>query len=362
MDSPHGRAVSWRVLFQMALVGTYTGLVKIAGAAKVVFTARAFGMSDGLDAYLIAFLLPSFIGDTLAGSLTSALVPTFIEVREVEGRGQAKTLYRNVLAAAGALLGVAAVVFGISARWIFHLLASSFDATKLSTTVSMFWIMLPMVPITAFGVTWRSILNAEGQFAIPALLPALTPLSSIVFLLRFGGTWGPYSLAAGTLVGSVLEMFFLALCMMFYGFPILPRWSGRNRALDQVIGQYGPVMAGVLLLGGAPLIDQAIAAMLGSGSVAALNYGTRLSVVLVAVGPSAVSTAILPHFSKLTVTADWAHIRHSLRSYALVILAAALPIIVVLMIFSEPLVRLFFQFFADVFRDALGSMRIQISA
>src|SRR5579883_750791 len=92
------RAVSPRVLLQMAMVGTYTGLVKVAGAAKVVFTARAFGVSDGFDAYLIAFLLPSFISDTLAGSLTMALVPTFIEVREIQGRDESKRLYRNVLA------------------------------------------------------------------------------------------------------------------------------------------------------------------------------------------------------------------------------------------------------------------------
>src|SRR5579871_5666761 len=146
-----GRAVSWRVLFQMATVGTYTGLVKVAGAAKVVFTARAFGMSDGLDAYLIAFLLPSFIADTLAGSLTSAFIPTFIEVRELEGRESAVRLYRNVLGAAAALLAMAALVFGLLAPWVLRVLASSFPAAKLALTVSMFWVMLPIIPFAAFS-------------------------------------------------------------------------------------------------------------------------------------------------------------------------------------------------------------------
>jgi putative peptidoglycan lipid II flippase len=207
----------------------------------------------------------------------------------------------------------------------------------------MFWIMLPIVPITAFTITWRSILNTEGRFALPAVLPSLQPLASIAFLLRFNQSWGVYSLAAGTVLGAALEAMVLAGIMAHRGFPIVPRWGGSTAALRQVAAQYGPVVAGVLLLGGAPLIDQSIAAMLASGSVAALNYGTRLSVVLVAIGPSAVATAILPHFSRLTVTADWAHIRHSLRSYALVILAVTLPVIVGLIIFSEPLVRIFFQ-------------------
>jgi putative peptidoglycan lipid II flippase len=337
------RAVSSRVLFQMATVGVYTGLVKIVGAAKVVFMARAFGMSDGLDAYLIAFLLPAFVCDTLAGSLNSALVPTFIQVRELEGAAAAYRLYRTVLAAGAGILAVAGIALAALAPWILRILASSFDPAKLALTCSLFWVMLPIVPFTAFAVTWRSMLNTEGRFAIPAMLPALTPLASIAFLLGFGHTWGVYSLAAGTLVGAATEAAILAVFVVRRGFPVIPRWCGRTWALDQVAAQYGPVIGGVLLLGGAPLIDQAIAGMLASGSVAALNYGTRLSTVLVAVGPSAVATAILPHFSKLTVSRDWMHVRHSLRSYAAVILGVTVPAIALLWIYSGPLVRLFFE-------------------
>ena len=343
MGSSHGRAISWRVLFQMVTVGAATGLVKVAGAAKVVFTARAFGMSSGLDAYLIAFLLPSFVGDTMAGSLISALLPTFVEVRVRDGEELAVRLYRSVLAASALLLTAAALLFGLLAPLIFRVLGSSFDSAKLSLTVSLFWIMLPIVPFTAFQSAWRSILNTEGHFAIPAFLPAMTPLSSIAFLLGFSRTWGVYSLAAGTVVGSALELVFLGACMRAIRFPIWPRWSGRTWAVDQVAAQYAPVIAGALLLGGAPLIDQSIAAMLASGSVAALNYGTRVATVLIAVGPTAVATAILPHFSKLIVTADWRNIRHSLRSYAAVILAVTLPVVALFIWFSEPLVRLFFE-------------------
>ncbi len=342
MSSPQGR-VSLRVLRQMLTVGSYTALVKLVGAAKVVFTARAFGMSDGLDAYLIAFLLPSFVCDTLAGSLQSALVPTFIEIRERDGRASSIRLYQTVLGASAAVLFFAAVLTGISAPLIFRLLASSFDAQKLALTQSLFWIMLPIVPVSAFGMTWRAMLNVEGRFAVPAMIPAVTPIAALIFLLAFGRTWGVYSLAAGTLAGGTLEAILLSISMLARGFPILPIWQGRSAALHQVVTQYTPVVAGILLLGGAPLIDQAIAGMLMSGSVAALSYGTRLSTVLIAIGPTAVATAILPHFSKLTVTADWTNIRHSLRSYAIVILVVSVPVVAVLIFFSEPIVRLFFQ-------------------
>ena len=343
MPSLRPRAVSWRVLFQMLTVGASTGLVKMAGAAKVVTTARAFGTSDGLDAYLVAFLLPAFVCDTLAGSLTSSLVPTFIEVRELQGRDAAIRLYRSVLAAGTGLLAAAALLVGVFAPWIFRLLASSFDRNKIALTCSLFWVMLPTVPLSAMSTAWRAILNTEGRFALPAMLPALTPVASIALLFAFGRTWGVYTLALGTLAGGLAEVALLAVAMLRRGHPILPRWYGRDRALDQVMAQYLPVVASILLLGGSPLIDQSIAAMLSSGSVAALSYGTRVSAVLIAMGPGAVATAILPHFSRLTVNPDWDHLRHSLRSYAGIILAVTLPVVALLILFSEPMVRLFFE-------------------
>jgi putative peptidoglycan lipid II flippase len=343
MFSLRPRAVSWRVLLQMLTVGASTGLVKIAAAAKVVATARAFGTSDGLDAYLVAFLLPAFVCDTLAGSLTSSLVPTFIEVRELQGGDAAMRLYRSVLAAGTGLLAAAAILVGVFSPWIFRLLASSFSHEKIALTCSLFWVMLPTVPLSAMSTAWRAILNTEGNFALPGILPALTPLTSITLLFAFGRTWGVYALAVGTLAGGLAEVALLAIAMMRRGHPILPRWYGRDRALDQVIAQYAPVVASIFLLGGSPLIDQSIAAMLGSGSVAALSYGTRVSAVLIAMGPSAVATAILPHFSRLTVNPDWNHLRHSLRSYAAIILAVTVPAVVLLMLFSEPMVRLFFE-------------------
>ncbi len=333
MSAIRGRGVSGRVLLQMVTVGTYTALVKGTGAFKIILTARAFGMSDGLDAYLIAFLLPSFVSDTLGGALSSALVPTFIEVRERQGLEAARRLYRGVLMAAVGLLVLVGLVLVLLGPWVFWPLASHFDAPKLALTYSLFRIMSPIVPLSALNMIWCSLLNTEGRFAFPAAVPAVTPIVSILFLLRFGHELGVYALAAGTLVGGVTEVIVLGAGMHRLGFPILPRWEGRTPALNQVFKQYGPVIAGVLLMGGVPLIDQSIAAMLASGSVAALNYGTRLTSVLLAIGPAAVATAILPHFSKLMVSEDPNHARHSLRSYAAIILSVTLPAIGLLIFF-----------------------------
>jgi putative peptidoglycan lipid II flippase len=337
------RGISGRVLFHMATVGVCTFLVKVAGLAKVVLTARAFGMSDAQDAYLIAFLLPSFVTDTLTGSLASALVPTFIEVREKQGRAAAIRLYSSVLAAAAGLLAVVALLLVPLAPWALRLLGSGFEAPKLALTVSLFLVMLATLPLSALAMTWRAILNSEDRYIVAAVANVATPLVSVFFLLRFGQDWGVHSLAVGTLIGSAIETLILAVAVARRGFPVWPRWSGRTPELNLVLAQYAPLVAGTLLLGGAPLIDQAIAATLGSGNVAALQYGTRLFAVLGAIGPAAVATAILPHFSRLIAADESRAARRSLRGYASLILAVTVPVVALLIVFSPQLIRVIFE-------------------
>src|ERR1700693_6060250 len=111
-EAPKRRFTSWRMLADTVTVGGWTSVAKVTGAVKLILAARLFGAGDAMDAYLIAFLLPSFFIDMFAGPLDSALIPTLIEVREKRGKEAAEQLYRTTLGAAGVgvLFAVASVV------------------------------------------------------------------------------------------------------------------------------------------------------------------------------------------------------------------------------------------------------------
>ena len=57
------------------MVGVLATAAKLAGAAKVMVTARYFGAGDQLDAFVIAFLLPAFFTDIVAGSFCASFIP-----------------------------------------------------------------------------------------------------------------------------------------------------------------------------------------------------------------------------------------------------------------------------------------------
>jgi putative peptidoglycan lipid II flippase len=324
-------------------VGSWTAAVKLAGAAKIILAARLFGAGDAMDAYLIAFLVPSFFIDVLGGSLDSALIPSLIEVRQKQGRAAAEALYSSVLVSAGTALLIAALLAVAGAGWLVPVLGSGFAPAKLELTRQLLLLMIVVVPLNGLASTWRAVLNAEHQFAYAAAVPIVTPIASIAALLIGGKQYGVQALAMGTVVGGILECLLSGAGAKRAGYALLPRWSGVTTALRQVASQYGPLVAMTLVLSGSALIDQGMAGRLGSGSVAALSYGTRLLAVLIVIGPTAVGTAVLPHISAAAVSREPSAVRRALRTYGLLVLAIILPVTGALIYFSEPIIRILFQ-------------------
>ena len=336
-------STSWRMLADTATVGGWTTAVKVAGAIKVILAARLFGAGDAMDAFLIAFLLPAFFMDMLAGPLDSALIPALIDLRQKQPKAAAEALYSNVLAAAGAAFLVAALAAAAVSGLVLPLLAPSFTPDKLALTRQLLLMMIAVVPLSGLAATWRAVLNSEHQFAYSAAVPLITPVASIVALLAGGKHYGVMALAIATLTGGTLEAIAAGIGVQRAGYTMVPHWDGITASLRQVAHQYAPLVAVTLVMTGTSLVDQGMAARLGSGSVAALSYGTRLLGVLIVIGPTAVGTAVLPHLSAGAILGDPRVLGRSLRNYGLAILAITLPLTAGLMYFSEPIIRVVFQ-------------------
>lgn len=325
------------------VVAVFSGFAMLGSVARELVVAQWFGRSDALDAFLIAYLLPAFLVNVVAGSFGPAFVPTFIQVREQEGREGAQRLFSSVLVASVFLLGVVVLLLGALAPDYLPLVGSGFSAQKLLLTRRLLYVLLPFVAFSGLASIWASVLNAGERFALPALLPVLPPVSAIVFLLLAGKVWGIFALALGTMVGAGAQASLLGGKLRAQGMRLRLRWYGLDARLRQVAGQYGPALAGALLMGSTELVDQSMAAMLPPGSVAALNYGKKVISLMVVLGATPLGTAVLPYFSQMVADRDWAACRHTLKTYAGYILLISVPITAAVVAIAQPLVRLLFQ-------------------
>ena len=360
------RWLSWlqlstnRRIFSAAItVGVFTALVSVVTALKDVAIAHRFGTGDALDAFLMAYLLPSFAVNIIAGSFNSAVIPTYIQVRDRQGNLASQQLFSSVMMWSMALLLVVSVVLALSMHYILPMLASGFSPQKLELTQSLFFVLLPVIVISGIATIWSSVLNAWERFLIGALAPIMVPVAILASLLLFGNIWGIFSLAVGTVVGYVLQCILLAVALKKHHIHLFFRWHGVTPELKKIIGQYSPMVAGAFLMSSTGLVDQAMAAMLRHGSVATLNYGNKIVTFVVGLGAMAIGTAVLPHFSQMVANRDLSGIRHTLKIYTRLILIVTVPLTVILFFMSEYIVSVLFERGVFVRQDAQLAGKVQ---
>jgi putative peptidoglycan lipid II flippase len=352
-------SVNREILSATLAVGGMTAVVHIATAARDIILAYQFGTTDVLDAFLIAILLPSVAISIVAGSFASAFIPTYISVQLLEGHEAAKRVYQSLMIGTLILLTGLVTVLALTAPVIVPFLGSGFSPEKLAFTRSLLLMLLPVLVLKGVAAVWTAVLNASERFSVAAGIPILTPAMTIALLLVMGHLWGIYSLVIGTVGGAFVETAVLVWHLRRLGIPIIPHWSGWSPPIAEVTRQYGPMLAGAFLMSSTLLVDQAMAAMLGPGSVSTLNFGSKVVSFLLAVAATGLGTAVLPHFSRMVAQSDWLGVRHTLRTYVRLILLTTVPLTLLCIYLSEWLVQVIFERGAFTMADTQVVSQVQ---
>lgn len=336
-------SVNRKIFGAAVTVASFTALVKIAYVLQELAVAWKFGTGDDPDAFLVAFMLPTFLVYVVAESFHLALVPTYIKLREQEGLKAAQRLVSSTMIWSLSLLGCTTVLMITTAPLYLPLIARGFSPEKLALTEHLLYILAPLVILKGVVVIGRAVLNAGERFVFAAISPVVTPILAVIFLLLADKAWGIVPLAVGLLGGTVLEIILLATALKKQGIGLHLKWYGFDPHMRQVASQYAPMLVGTFLMGSTTLVDQSMAAMLPSGSVAALNYGSKVVAFPLYLAATALGIAVVPYFSQMIAQSDWVGVRHTLNRYLGLILAITVPLTIILIIFSKPLVQLLFQ-------------------
>lgn len=328
----------------MAVVGAGTLLGKALAMVKDMAVASYFGTSDAVDAFFIALAVPTFAINVVAGSLPVALLPVYIRVRDTRGLADASRLLSNILVVAAGLIASASLLLVLAAPTILPLAGATFSGEKLELTRNLFLLLLPAILLSGISGILAAVLNAHNRFWLAAVTPAFTAVMSISFLLTSASRWGIYALAIGLGAGYLAELLVLAWSLRRRR--LFARWDWapwRSLEVREVLAQYTPLAIGAAVMSSSPLIDQAMAAALGPRNVASLAYGSKVVAAGLGIGVTAVTTAIFPHFSTMVAAKDWAGVRQTLRTYSRVVLAGAVPVVVLVVVLSDSIIRALFE-------------------
>ncbi|HNO86483.1 MAG TPA: murein biosynthesis integral membrane protein MurJ, partial [Anaerolineales bacterium] len=328
-------------------------LGQLAGLARGVIVARAFGASPELDAFFAA----NRVSETLfllvaGGALGSAFIPMFtglLAKNENDSAWRLASAIGNAVTLTLSLLAVLVAVF--APQVVRYALAPglSSDPQLFALTISLLRIQLISAVLFGIGGLIVGILNAHQVFLIPALTPAFYQLGIIFGALVLAPTLGIYGLAWGVVIGSVL---YVALQT-----PTLAKLAARQPQLAtfhfslglhdanvrQVLMLMGPRLIGVAVVQLNFWVNTWLASQMASGSVTGLYYGFSLMLMAQAAIAQSVAIAAMPTFSAQHALGQTDEMRASLASSLRGVILLALPASVGLMLLRQPLISMLYQ-------------------
>jgi putative peptidoglycan lipid II flippase len=329
------------------LVALLTMVGKIVSFAKDALVADKLGTASELDAYMLVFGFFTFLGSVLGGGVPESFVPAYAELRERRGLRRAYRLGVQSAACHFAVLLTCGTLLALAAPWLVAWAAQGFPPAKQALAVSLLRGLVPFLLCFGLAQHLGAWLRAGKTFMLAASAPMLVPLGIVTALLLAGGSVSAWTLVSGTVWGAVAQLTVLLVAIARR----LPRrlswWRctlrHREPGLRVVLRNALPFLIGGVAFGSAVVVDQTMAAWLTAGSVAVLGYSDKLCAIVLAVTAGPASDVLFPHFAELAAQRDWSGLRRQLFTSAGIIVAAALPMTLVLCCFAPWIVSTLFE-------------------
>ena len=337
-------------------------MVRHAGAFGVATLAsRALGMvrdmviaalfaATATDAFFVAFTIPNVLRRLFGeGSLNAAVVPVYTEV-DLRGRDEAVRFARVLLGAWLLILVLVSIAGVIAAPLLVDAYAWGFrvDPDKYALTVLLARIMFPYILCMGLVALATGILNVHGRFFVPAFSPFLWNLAMIVCGLALApvmtdrGLPAVLSIAAGVVLGGVLQVLWQLPALKAAGRLVLPALDFGNRDLRKVFRLMVPMTLGFGVYQVNVLLSRLFASFLPEGSVSYLYYGMRVVDVPQAVFLLAIGAAVLPALSRAAAQERHEDLRRSYTGALSLSLYIAIPAAAAIVILAEPISSVLF--------------------
>ncbi len=327
----------------------------LLGFVREVVSARYFGTSVDMDAYLAAATIPTILFGVFNGALVSALVPAFSELvakgEEESAWRLGSTIFNGLLVA----LALLAAIGWLLAPAIVPLVAHGFAAQEMLETIDITRWLLPTIIATSLSGVVGSMLNAKHHFYAPAIGGAVINILTVVTVVLLAPRLGIYALVLGTILGlfaQLLVQFPVIVAAKMYRFAFDPRHPG----FAKIFAMLGPIVIGSAAGQMAFFFDRNFASTLTAGNIAGMNYSTKLVGFPQQIFAAAIATVIFPLFASQFARADFAGVRRSVVTGLRLVLLVTLPASIALVALARPIIATLFQ------RGAFGESATQLCA
>jgi putative peptidoglycan lipid II flippase len=319
-----------------------TLLSRPLGYVRVAIQAWLFGATAAMDAFVLAFSVPSMLQVVLlTGPLSGVLVPTLTAYRHDR---QALTRLFNSLFTLCIIAGV--IVAGVAA-WgaplLMHLAGPGLAPETHQIAALLFRLMLPMLVLQALLSVCKGALNAVEHYGAPEYAGAVFNIVMIAAPLLFAHRLGVVSLAVGASLGALVQLLLQLPFLAHYQIRYRPSLHFDVDVRPMIRLAQGAFLSTMITPLNA-LIDRALASLLFPGAIAALNYAFLLFLLPASLCVVPLSTVLLTDLADLYHRGEIAQVRQRTVSALRLALLLTIPVTVGGVLLAEPLTRLVYEY------------------
>ena len=344
---------------------------RLLGLARETAIGYYFPSKTSADPFYLAFRIPNFLRDMFGeGILSKAFITTFLATEAEDGEEAAWNLTNRIFNLAFLVL-IGIIVLGIIfAPVVVDVLArDNFDRnldnvehfgfdSKIELAVYLTQLMFPYLLFVSFAAIAMGLLNSKGRFGIPACASTFFNVSSVA--VGIGGYYlfplieiHPVTgMAIGVIVGGIAQFLIQVPSMYRVGYRYRPLLSLRDPRVLQVLHLIGPAVLGVAAVQ-VNLLTNTFFITSDSGWLTWITRAYRVMHLPIGIFGVAISTVALPQLAKLVAAGETENFRNALSYSLRLMLVLTIPAGIGLMVLSEPICRLLYEWGATLEEDTI---------
>ncbi|HMA96273.1 MAG TPA: murein biosynthesis integral membrane protein MurJ [Polyangiaceae bacterium] len=324
---------------------------RMLGLVRDQVIAASF-VAASTDAFFVAFTIPNVLRQLLAeGAVQNAALPVLERVRERSGETAARAAFAAMRGLSLLVLLVTTVIGIVFAGELVDLFAAGYrqHAGQFERTVTLTRWLFPYIFFMGTAALSVAALNVHRRFFVTAFAPGLLNIAFILAALVLPswlaaqGRDPILALAAGALLGGVLQVVAQWPSLRRIGYLTTPRLSFAEPAVKETLRRMGPVLIGI----GVYYIDVVLArrflSELDVGAQSYFGWAMRLCDFPQGIFVMALQAATLPSLSRLVARGEMDEVARTFTFAMRLTLFVGIAATAACVALAEPLTVLLFQ-------------------
>jgi putative peptidoglycan lipid II flippase len=333
-----------RLALSTAIVSVLSLSGKVLAVTKTFIIAALFGTSGSLDAFWVAYLLPTVLPEYLKGILSTAFIPRFMKSLAGESdtanwRG-ANTLFTVMLL----LMFTFSLVAMLFTPWVVKAVAPGLTDSVHQQAVAMTRVMLVGTIFLTLSTILTILAHCHHRFTVASLDGVVTNIVIIAGIMFFARDYGINALVFSVVAGFAAQTLMLLVAnRRLVADRLRPALALRHPDFHIPLRHMVPMAVGYLGALGVALADQIFVSYLPPGAISALNYAVMIAILPVEVFAQAVMTTFFPTLSRQAAQSNGRDLIGTHAQAIRVLVLLILPCAGFFMLYADVIVALLFK-------------------